>query len=139
MIKKLLELRELQASLDNEVWKVINNYLHDNKINFRDPNHWYIETGDDFVTVSGTDGCRGCYHDKEINIDLRWFEDYDAALAKEIAETEEYLRVQKLKEEKERTSAKEKRRLDKEKRELAIYNKIKKLKEAENGNYEICR
>lgn len=123
----LLNMKVLERIKDRwnqYVWEIFNKYIEENRINFNGPDSWEVDGKN--IHFEGTDGCRGCYDPMNLDIPIKYFLDYDAAIAekkeKELAERakQEVLRIAQLAANQKVTEAREKEEL---KRLQAKYGK----------------
>jgi hypothetical protein len=84
LIRHLERFNKIREKLDVPVWTVFNRYISDFKINFNGPESWSFEGSSIFFT--GRDGCRGCYDSMSLDIPIEFFENYELARGKTVAE-----------------------------------------------------
>jgi len=126
-LEKLNKQAEIRNEVDGHIWGIFHRYIKDYKINFNSPDTWSYDIDDEGILFEGTDGCMGCYDSMSISIKLKYFEYYDDCIVEKLA-----LEKKEEDEQKRKNDANRKRLENiKHKKELAIYERIKKEKEKE--------
>ena len=100
---KLDKFSKTKEEIDDYIWDIFNAYIEQEEILFSSPYEWSVS--DDCIYFSGRDGSRGCYDSMSIIIPLPFFEN----------PKEEFLKLKKKKEDKEKTAEKYKIKMDWEK------------------------